>query len=114
MTPTNGTPPLPGKLLLLARPPAVLHLPLNQAPPHLDLCLPYSNPPAALSHLRVMLAVPTSPEVENLMPSLVAEMLTVSPMLARSLMMRWYSADGSCASAENLLQGGVRGGGERG
>lgn len=44
-----------------------------------------------ISHLRVMLAVPMSPVVENLMPSLVAETVAVSPMLARSRTMRWYS-----------------------
>lgn len=36
-------------------------------------------------HLTVMLALPMSPVVENLMPSLVTEMLTVSPMPLRSL-----------------------------
>ena len=37
------------------------------------------------------MAVPMSPVVENLMPSLVAETVAVSPMLARSRTMRWYS-----------------------
>mmetsp|Transcript_38682 Transcript_38682/g.86044 ORF Transcript_38682/g.86044 Transcript_38682/m.86044 type:complete len:233 (-) Transcript_38682:70-768(-) len=49
--------------------------------------------------LRVMLAVPTSPVVENLIPSLVADISTVSPILARSRQMRWYSEDGIFASA---------------
>ena len=35
--------------------------------------------------LTVMLALPMSPLDENLMPSLVTEITTVSPMLARSL-----------------------------
>jgi len=36
----------------------------------------------------VMLALPMSPLVENLMPSLVTEMTTVSPMPLRSLQRR--------------------------
>lgn len=37
------------------------------------------------SHRTVMLALPMSPLVENLTPSLVTEITTVSPMLAKSL-----------------------------
>jgi hypothetical protein len=66
-----------------------------------------SGLPACVLCLSVMLAVPTSPEVENLMPSLVAEMSTTSPIEARSLMILVYSAEGSRASAECLL--GARG-----
>jgi hypothetical protein len=35
-----------------------------------------------------------SPAVENLTPSLVTLMDTVSPMVAKSLQMRWNSTDG--------------------
>ena len=46
------------------------------------------SPPACsrAAHLIVMLAEPISPLVENLTPSLVTEIRTVSPMLARSLL----------------------------
>ena len=40
------------------------------------------------AYLTVMFALPMSPLVENLMPSLVTEMFTVSPMPLRSL---WHS-----------------------
>ena len=61
--------------------------------------------PFVPTHRRVTLAVPTSPEVENLMPSFVAEMSTVSPMLVRSRTMRWYSEDGILISAEYSWSG---------
>ena len=44
--------------------------------------------------LMVMLPEPISPETENLTPSLVTEMVTVSPRMARSRQMRWNSAEG--------------------
>jgi hypothetical protein len=53
-----------------------VHCSALQAIPH-PLALP--------THLMFMLAVPMSPVVENLTPSLVAAMSTVSPMLDRSL-----------------------------
>lgn len=39
----------------------------------------------SLAHLTVMFALPMSPLVENLTPSLVTEIATVSPMLDKSL-----------------------------
>ena len=42
----------------------------------------------------MMFASPMSPAVENLTPSLVTLMDTVSPMVAKSLQMRWNSTDG--------------------
>jgi hypothetical protein len=41
-----------------------------------------------------------SPEVLNLMPSLVTEFRTVSPIDARSRHRRWYSDEGMRADAE--------------
>lgn len=58
----------------------------------------YPFEPTCLSTLvfwrHVTLAEPMSPEVENLMPSLVTPMTTVSPMDDSSLTMRLNSAAG--------------------
>lgn len=43
---------------------------------------------AKRSHLTGMLPLPESPAVENLISSLVTEMQTLSPMVARSLLRR--------------------------
>lgn len=59
---------------------------------------PQVEPRTGLSTLddwrQVTLAEPMSPEVENLMPSLVTPMTTVSPMLASSPIMRLNSPAG--------------------
>jgi hypothetical protein len=53
-----------------------------------------ASAPPRPTHLQVTLATPTSPDDVNLIPSLVADTATESPMVERSFAMRVKSAQG--------------------